>query len=150
MISLFGIEGISPKQINQEFYKLHQRNLLGFGIFYLDPVNDEIKQINVDVVSNFSTTALCAVKCFRKLREQDFFKNLEKKKWIVWTDCGSHFRGYEMAHYLFKELTELDEPILVNLNFFAEKHGKNSRDQHFSAISELFKNQLKENWDLLN
>jgi hypothetical protein len=31
----------------------------------------------------------------------------------------------------------LKEGITVNLNFFAEKHGKNSRDQHFSTISNF-------------
>ena len=28
---------------------------------------------------------------------------------------------------------------LVNLNFFAEKHGKNARDAHFSIISKFIK-----------
>ena len=38
-------------------------------------------------------------------------------------------------HYLFKELAE--DQIKVSFNFFCEKHGKNSRDQHFSVISNF-------------
>jgi hypothetical protein len=29
----------------------------------------------------------------------------------------------------------------VNLNFFVEKHGKNSRDAHFSCLSNFIKSQ---------
>jgi hypothetical protein len=38
-----------------------------------------------------------------------------------------------MIHYLFNELCHLN--IYVSLNYFCEKHGKNSRDQHFSEVS---------------
>ncbi len=31
--------------------------------------------------------------------------------------------------------------ISVNLNFFVEKHGKNSRDSHFSCVSSFIKSQ---------
>ena len=30
----------------------------------------------------------------------------------------------------------MDEGIIVNWNFFGEKHGKNSRDQHFSVLTK--------------
>lgn len=30
---------------------------------------------------------------------------------------------------------------LVNLNFFGEKHGKSSRDTHFSIVSRFIKNK---------
>jgi hypothetical protein len=71
----------------------------------------------------------------RLLRQQSFFKEIEKKNWVVWADCGSHFRCKELSYFLFNELRNAPEQIIVNLNFFGEKHGKNSRDQHFSAIS---------------
>jgi len=38
-------------------------------------------------------------------------------------------------HYLFVELAEFG--IQVSFNLFCEKHGKNSRDQHFSTISNF-------------
>jgi len=31
--------------------------------------------------------------------------------------------------------------ILVNLNFFADKHGKNARDSHFSCLSRFIKDE---------
>ena len=42
-----------------------------------------------------------------------------------------------MVHFLFTELA--NENIRVNWNLFGEKHGKNARDQHFSAISHFIK-----------
>ena len=46
-----------------------------------------------------------------------------------------------------KELAEIK--INVNLNFFAESHGKNSRDQHFSCISSFLK-QSQDEMKLVN
>lgn len=42
-------------------------------------------------------------------------------------------------HYLFNELAI--EGIHVDYNIFCEKHGKNSRDQHFSIISNFIKQE---------
>ncbi len=42
-------------------------------------------------------------------------------------------------HYLFVELSNLR--IEVSFNLFCEKHGKNSRDQHFSCVSHFVKNE---------
>ncbi len=63
----------------------------------------------------------------------------DKKKYIVWTDTGSHFRCAEFMHYLFVELANLG--IEVSYNLFCEKHGKNSRDQHFSCVSQFVYNE---------
>lgn len=41
----------------------------------------------------------------------------------------------EFAYFLFHELSK--EKIFVNWNLFCEKHGKSSRDQHFSVISNF-------------
>ncbi len=42
-------------------------------------------------------------------------------------------------HYLFVELASIN--IKVSLNFFCEKHGKNSRDQHFSVVSNFLQQE---------
>ena len=34
-----------------------------------------------------------------------------------------------------------DNVYLVNLNFFAEKHGKNGRDAHFSSVSRFINSE---------
>jgi hypothetical protein len=44
-----------------------------------------------------------------------------------------------MMHYCFKELSDLK--IKVSLNFFCEKHGKSSRDQHFSVVSHFIQKE---------
>ena len=42
-------------------------------------------------------------------------------------------------HYLFVELAFAE--IEVSFNLFCEKHGKNSRDQHFSVVSNFIQQE---------
>ena len=61
--------------------------------------------INFDLISSdLSEDARSVVRGFRFLRMQEFFKEVEKPEYIVWMDCGKHFRNSEVAGYLFKEL----------------------------------------------
>ncbi len=95
-----------------------------FGILFIDRVVLLLKLINF----------------FKRfLRELECFKRVDKCKYIVWADTGSHFRCSEMIHYLFNELHHLN--IYVSLNYFCEKHGKNSRDQHFSEVSHFIQRE---------
>lgn len=78
----------------------------GFGIYYLG--GDQVKQINFDIISDQTekNDAFAAVRGFRLLRQQDFFKEIDKNKYHVWFDCGKHFRNQQMAGYLFQELRQ--------------------------------------------
>jgi len=51
------------------------------------------------------------------LREQEWFKKNEKKKYIIWADCGKHFRNKDLVGYCM-QLAQ--EGITVSLNFFGE------------------------------
>ena len=65
----------------------------GFGVYYLDKEN-RIKLINFDIVSSdLSSEAYAVVRGFRILRQQQFFKAIEKPNYIVWFDAGKHFRN---------------------------------------------------------
>jgi len=44
-----------------------------------------------------------------------------------------------MMFYLLEELPKLN--FNVSYNFFCEKHGKSSRDQHFSAVSNFIERE---------
>ncbi|CAF1001538.1 unnamed protein product [Brachionus calyciflorus] len=131
--------GMSPRQISREYRKQQQRTLLGFGIYHRDD-NNLIKLINVDIIASFlSQKGKDVVSAFRFLRGQEMFKKIDKKKYIIWTDAGTHFRCADFLHYLFNELA--NEEIIVQYNIFAEKHGKSSRDQHFSVISNFIRQE---------
>lgn len=83
----------------------------------------------------------------------DFFKKINKTKYIIWTDCGTDFRCSEFSYFLFREL--LLENIFVKWNFFVEKHGKNRGDQHFSRVSnylkqESFLSKIKDSKDIVD
>jgi hypothetical protein len=133
---------MGPRQINKEYYNQIQLSVFGIGIFFFDDIQKKIKLLNVDVVADvdeISPNAISAIRCLRLLRQQDFFKIIDKNEYIFWADCGTHFRCAEFCHFLFDELAESD--IRVNLNFFAEKHGKSGRDQHFSALSKYIEQE---------
>jgi hypothetical protein len=38
------------------------------------------------------------------LRQQQFFKDIDKAEYIVWYDAGKHFRNNEVLGYFLKEL----------------------------------------------
>jgi hypothetical protein len=86
--------------------------LKGFGIYYLND-DDQIKVINFDLISDASNNddktqdMAAAVRGFRILRKQEFFKRIEKNNFIVWTDCGKHFRNREIMGYFFIELRNI-------------------------------------------
>jgi hypothetical protein len=128
--------GVGPRQRSHEFFERTSRSLIGFGIYVVEA--GKIKCLNMDVVLNCSSeTSFVAITAFKHIRNQDIFKNADKDKYIIWTDCGPHFRSSEFADYLFNELKLAGKS--VQLNFFCEQHGKNSRDQHFSVISHYIK-----------
>lgn len=65
--------------------------------------------INFDIISNdLKEGANESVRGFTVLREQKFFVDLEKKSkdWIIWMDCGKHFRNDTVMSYLLGSLAE--------------------------------------------
>lgn len=143
---------LSPRQLNQEFYQQQQWVLLRFGLYFYE--NQKINCYNVDIVSNsLSTDAISLIQSFKYLKNMDFFKKINKTKYIIWTDCGTDFRCSEFSYFLFREL--LLENIFVKWNFFVEKHGKNRGDQHFSRVSnylkqESFLSKIKDSKDIVD
>jgi len=100
------IVGLSPRHINREFFELEQRVFLGFGIYYVDN-NNEIKVINFNIITdNGNQDAMLTVQLFRIIRRQAFFKAIDQKKYVIWTDCGKTFRNKLFTGYLFKELKQ--------------------------------------------
>ncbi|RNA12862.1 hypothetical protein BpHYR1_013257, partial [Brachionus plicatilis] len=127
--------GLSPRQPSNEYRNQLSRTVFGFGVYY--KINNFVECMNIDLVSGLQNTenASEVVKNFRFLKNLDVFKKIERKKYIIWADTGTHFRCSELIDYLFQELSK--ENIKVCLNFFVEKHGKNSRDQHFTAVTNF-------------
>jgi hypothetical protein len=68
-------------------------------------VNGAVKQINFDIISSDpSQDSKAAIRGFKVLRSQPFFLEIEKPNYIVWADCGKHFRCKEFVSYLLLEL----------------------------------------------
>ena len=68
---------------------------------------NEIETINFNLIAKDSKQdSEFVVQAFRLLRNQSFFKDIDKKDYIIWSDCVKHFRNKLMSGYLFKELKE--------------------------------------------
>ena len=79
-------------------------NYLGFGIYHIDS-KDEIRLINFDIISSdLNQDAHAVIRGLRLLREQQFFKDIDKTEYIVWCDAGKHFRNNEVLGYFLREL----------------------------------------------
>ena len=91
-------------------------NLKGFGIFFKDSSN-EINCQNFDLISDENQSACTVVNSLIILREQEWFKKNDKKKYIIWADSGKHFRNKDLVGYCM-QLAQ--EGITVSLNFFGE------------------------------
>jgi hypothetical protein len=82
--------------------------------------DETIKTINFDLIAKCyigSQDAQSAVRAFRILRKQTFFHNIDKGEYVVWADCGKHFRNSLFVGYLFKELRESNIHGNYYLNF---------------------------------
>ena len=130
------IIGDGPEMVSGEYFERQQRSCLGVGIYSTDLTKNQVELMNVDLISKADSfqTAQKAISGLRFLRQQGMFQG--KNKYILWCDCGPHFRCGEFMYFVFDYL---NKGIDVQVNFFAEKHGKNSRDQHFSVISHFIR-----------
>ena len=90
----------------------------GLGIYYVDESTNQIKLINCDIISSdLCDNSASVLRGFRFLREQAFFKEIEKPNYIVWMDCGKHFRNYLVADYLLNELANKEQIHGLDFNF---------------------------------
>ena len=84
--------------------------------------------INFDIISDdLSEDSYATIRGFRFLREQQFFRDIEETyknsknpeqtpiNYIIWADCGKHFRNQNVLGYLFNELKNLE---IQGFNFF--------------------------------
>lgn len=99
--------------------------MFGIGIYHFNKDKNKIECINVDIISEETPKALTVIKKLRFLRNQIFFKDIDKDNYTFWADAGTHFRCKELNYFFFIELA--NEGKAVTLNFHAEQHGKSCR-----------------------
>ena len=65
--------------------------------------------INFDIISNdLEQKSKNVIRGFRFLRQQNWFKKIDKSKYSVWCDTGKSFRCAQTIGYLFKELSDVN------------------------------------------
>lgn len=55
---------------------------------------------------NYPQNAEATIRGFRLLREQEFFKKITRgiNTYIIWADCGKHFKCNQVVSYFMEEL----------------------------------------------
>jgi hypothetical protein len=119
--------GKGSRVLNSEFYDANKKKVicLGFGIYYFDKSGDRefVNCLNIDVISDYDgQEASDLIRVFRHVMNLPQYKKVDEPYYIIWTDCGKQFRCAEFMYFLFNDLASKKK--CVNLNFFAEKHGK--------------------------
>ena len=111
---------MSPKAKSYEYYYKKQASLLGFGIYYLDTnEKDKVSIIRVNILSdNLEQDAEAVIRAFRFLRNQQFYKELEKKKINIFCDTGFKFKILKFISQILKSTKPkyLKVHILETLN----------------------------------
>ena len=57
------------------------------------------------ISSDLNQDAHAVIKGLRLIRQQEFFKVIDKKEYIVLCDAGKHFRNNEVLGYFLRELS---------------------------------------------
>jgi hypothetical protein len=118
------------RTVGHDYYETSQRTYFGFICYYIDE-KGVLTKMHIDIISillDHSTTFV--ISAFEKLFSLPQFKEMNGTNFEIWSDTGPHFRSYQFMHYLLKH-----RPETIQVNFFAEKHGKSPCDSHFSLIS---------------
>ena len=130
--------GVGPRQLNKEYFLSTKKvSCLGFGVYYVNKITNQINCLEIDLISDYEgSTAQDVIKNFKYIMNLPEFKEIAKgiNEFIIWADCGTQLRCAEFNYFLFDELAL--QGISISMNWFAPKHGKNMRDQHFSVISK--------------
>ena len=104
---------MSPRQKSTEYYNQKEASLLGFLIHYLE--DGIIKKVYVDILAdNGAQTASAVIQSLNFIKSQNFFRRIDKDNYIVWADCGNHFRCYELLHYFLIELVIISCNLLIS------------------------------------
>ena len=130
---------IGPEEESRRFYHQAHRTVLGFLCQYKDRATGRLVNHYVDYISPCLThDAAFALECLQDL-VATFLLPRGLDQLDVWSDCGAHFRCYEVLAGVCVQLPlacrSLNVPLLANLHYFVEKHGKSAVDGHFSLLS---------------
>jgi len=132
---------ITEDEAGSAWYNHTQYALFGVAIYWCDE-NGDTQHHSVDVLSQSITEdSHCSLEGLRTALRQVMHNPmvpcdlLGATKIHFWSDTGPHFRSHEYLHFCLKEFPQtLNNGARFDVNYLAEKHGKNQRDSHFRCV----------------
>ncbi len=148
--------GRGPRETNKDFYNKTQRSLFGCAVYYKDkqtlPNTVNNKHISISQTKHQYVHFISEVLAHDGLFVCDCLTKLLTLSWMkkfhtiyFWSDCGPHFRSYEVVNHTVFELSKKFK-VTTSHHFWGEKHGKNSCDSEFSVLTqwlETITNRIK-------
>ena len=138
--------GDGPLETNRDFYNKSQRSVFGLTVYYKvtnklqNKVNN--KTISVLHTQNQYIHFISEVLAHNGLFVCDCLTKIHKLEWMrrfktiqYWSDCGPHFRSYEVLNHTLFEIPKKFKVTTFH-HFWGEKHGKSKCDSEFSVLSQ--------------
>ena len=127
--------GRKAKEIGEVYFKRPLRSL--FSVILLTTLgNGTLKKHIFNFLSeDLSHNTEFVTQCLDMVWDSSYWKEASPSKVTLWSDCGPHFRTYEMLGYLAS--IQEKQKITMNYDFFIENHGKSLVDSWFSIVSRI-------------
>ena len=134
--------GKGPIEDARIFFSAPQRTLFGAAVYLKK--NGVVYKVNISVISSILNHDAKMVRniLMEKIFTLKMFDDFKINKFNIWMDnAPNHFRVTENFATMFQLQQEFDKQ--VEMNFFAEYHGKSECDRHFGFISRMYKEHVK-------
>lgn len=134
--------GRGPEEDSHVFFSAPQRTVFG-AVAYTVKGEDTYKTVFTIVSPVLKHDSLTLVSMLRScVFNHQLFKYFDVKKAHIWMDnAPQHFRNMETLASFHDLSNEFSWEI--QLNYFAEYHGKSECDRHFGWLSSLYKEKTR-------
>lgn len=129
--------GKGPQEDSHVFFKAPQRTVFGVAAYFKrGDVKHKVMFTIVSSVLNHDSKTLREI-LHRHVLTHSLFNEMQVENVRVWLDnAPNHFRNKETFASFYDLQVELKRNI--EINFYAEYHGKSECDRHFGLISRLY------------
>lgn len=119
---------------SHDFFQKSQVSVLSFVCHVKN--NNVVKKKTITFLSLcLNHTAEFASECLESVLKSEVFNDINKV--YLWSDNGPHFHNNQFLNFIF--LKNNFKNIIIEYNFFCEKHGKSEVDQFFGLMSNTLK-----------
>ena len=134
---------LATVQTSSMFYGPSRQELACMGVVLFDGTGGKVTQKNLLFLSEIIDHTSLVVGEYFKEAMQAFRAPHALNHLSCWFDCGGHFRSYDHAGFLIKEIFQKYR-CGMTISYFAERHGKGLVDGCFGMLQSWIDTYLKQ------